>query len=159
MTRWIVSELRPAEFRETAAWLAALPLMERYGRSAEEIERDIRKSHGVPDRILLAGRPGLDGRPVGFAWGALEGTFLLGGYLKLLAVRPEFQGLGLGRRLLENLEERVSARSRHLFLLVTHDNGRAIRFYEHLGYRLVGRLPRLVLQGADELILHKVLVR
>ncbi len=157
MKNWVVSELHPREFRETAAWLAALPLMRRYGRDAHALERDLRAAHGLPDMVLLAGRRETGGPPVGLAWGALAGTLLLGGYLKLLAVRPEFQGKGLGRRLLEELERRVAERSRHMFLLVTHDNTRARAFYEALGYRLVGRLPRLVLPDTDELLFHKAL--
>lgn len=56
-----------------------------------------------------------------------------------LAVSPKARGLGLGRRLLEELENAAMARGRLFMRLeVARDNESAIRLYEAQGYRLFG---------------------
>ena len=49
----------------------------------------------------------------------------------------EYQGLGLGRRLMEACLERLSRPRTVLFVL--KGNEKAIGFYEHMGFRLIGR--------------------
>ncbi len=58
-----------------------------------------------------------------------------------IAVDPEFQGLGVGRALMEAAYEAAKAEGkRKLTLRVMSTNEGAIAFYEKLGYRVEGRL-------------------
>jgi ribosomal protein S18 acetylase RimI-like enzyme len=54
-------------------------------------------------------------------------------FLQDILVRPEFQGRGIGRRLLQNCLERFGhVRTR---ILLTDDDERQQRFYESMGFR------------------------
>lgn len=56
-----------------------------------------------------------------------------------LATHEALQGLGLATRLVRALEDRIVARGEATArLAVEPDNARALRLYEHLGYRTVG---------------------
>ena len=81
--------------------------------------------------------------------------FLLGGFIALLAVKPEASGQGLGAALVAHVEARLRPRRRWLFTSCDADNGAALRFYRRLGFRRVGRLPDLVSRGRVELLLRK----
>lgn len=63
-------------------------------------------------------------------------------HLDLLAVKPEFQRAGIGRQLLQWLEEcaRVAG-TFNIELEVRTDNAAAQRFYERLGYRRLTEIP------------------
>jgi ribosomal-protein-alanine N-acetyltransferase len=76
-------------------------------------------------------------RLVGFA---IMEFYAIHAHLNLLAVKPGYQRLGIGRQLLEWLE--ASARTAGIFtvnleLRATNDGARS--FYEKLGYREAGR--------------------
>jgi len=79
----------------------------------------------------------------------------LGGFVSLLAVRPEARGGGLGARLMERVEERVLRRRRWLYVSCDARNRSALRFYRGLGFERVGRLPDLVSRGRVEILLRK----
>jgi hypothetical protein len=73
----------------------------------------------------------------GFAWYIARGAFGLSGYLKLLSVSAAVRGQD------------------DLFLLVSHFNLAAQRFYEAHGYRRLGAIADYVRPGVTELIYHK----
>lgn len=81
--------------------------------------------------------------------------FLLGGFIALLAVRPEAVGQGVGQALVDQIARRVFTKRRWLFVSCDRDNGGALRFYRRLGFERVGRLPDLVSPGRVELLLRK----
>ena len=81
--------------------------------------------------------------------------FLLGGFIALLAVRPEASGQGIGQRLVAHVGARVFARRRWLFVSCDAANRDALRFYRRQGFTRVGRLPDLVRAGRVELLLRK----
>jgi len=81
--------------------------------------------------------------------------FLLGGFIALLAVKPDASGQGLGAALVAHVEARLRARRRWLFTSCDADNRAALRFYRRLGFRQVGRLPDLVSRGRVEFLLRK----
>lgn len=148
-------ELRPAtaaDLPPLAAGLARLPLMVRYGRAAPRIEGDLAAALVRGDGLLLAVE---DGRLAGLAWFLRQGTFGLGGYLRLMAVLPEAQARGAGAALLAAFEAEVAAVSGHAFLLCSDFNDAAQRFYERHGYARVGALPGLVLPDVAELVYWK----
>jgi len=73
-------------------------------------------------------------------------------HLDLLGVVPTHRGEGLGRRLVEWLEKpALLAGASAVFLEVRASNCGAHAFYERLGYRKLGELPRYY-QGCESAI-------
>jgi ribosomal protein S18 acetylase RimI-like enzyme len=147
-----VREAVPADVAPLAAGLWDLPLLGRYGVTEAGLRRDLEGALARGEGLVVAVHAG---EPVGFAWFLEHGTFALGGYLRLIAVRPGHQGGNLGARLLDEVERRVAARSRALFLLVSGFNTAAQRFYERHGYERVGTLGALVRPDIDEEVFWK----
>jgi GNAT superfamily N-acetyltransferase len=148
-------DLRPAALADLAplaAGLARLPLLVRYGRDSGRIQADLEAALVRGDGLHLAVERG---QPQGLAWFHRQGTFGLGGYLRLMAVLPEVQSRGVGRALLQAFEAAVAEVSAHGFLLCSDFNRDAQRFYERHGWARVGELPGLVLPGVAEVIYWK----
>jgi [ribosomal protein S18]-alanine N-acetyltransferase len=76
-----------------------------------------------------------------------------------VAVAPRAQGLGLGRRLLDELEVRAAARgAASVMLEVRADNEPARRLYERVGYAVVATRRRYYQPGdVDALVMRKPL--
>lgn len=147
-----VRPLLAADVTPLAAALAPLPLLVRYRRGAEALAGDLRAGLARGDG-LLAWDEG--GGAAGLAWFLREGTFGVGGYLRLIALAPAAAGRGAGSALLAAFEAEAAARSRHGFLLVSDFNGDAQRFYEGRGWTRVGALPGFVLPDVAELVYWK----
>ena len=65
-------------------------------------------------------------------------------YLSNIAVYPEFRGLGLGTKLLSEIErESKRSRDKKIVLDVETNNKRAIKLYERLGYIIESKTPSL----------------
>jgi GNAT superfamily N-acetyltransferase len=147
-----VRPLRPDEIAPLARALAGVPLMVRYGRTPEALERALSAAQGRGERLLVAD----DGGALrGLAWFLTQGTLALGGYLKLIAMLPGAEGRGTGAALLAAFEAETARESRHAFLLVSDFNAGAQRFYERHGWTRVGALPALVLPDAGEVLYWK----
>jgi len=95
------------------------------------------------------------GECLGFIWFILSGAFHSFPYLHIIAVREEFRGLGIGKKLLSFFEEMVFPHSSKVFLVVADFNPDAKRLYENLGYQQVGVLPNLYKVGATEYLMMK----
>jgi GNAT superfamily N-acetyltransferase len=141
-----------ADLAPLAAGLAGLDLMKRYGRDEPKLAVDLEQALARGDGLLLAIEAG---RPVAMAWFLRQGTFGLGGYLKLMAVLPSAQSRGVGGRLLAVFEARLAETAAHGFLLCSDFNASAQAFYERHGWSRVGSLPGLVLPDVAELIYWK----
>lgn len=148
----VIRPLAAADLSALAAGLAELPLLRRYGRSAAKLEATLDAALARGEGLLVAEERRA---PAGLAWFLTSGTLALGGYLRLLAVLGPFQGRGLGAALLAAYEAETARTSAHAFLLTSESNPGAQRFYERLGYRRVGLLPSLVVQGEDEALYWK----
>lgn len=148
-------QTRPAEARELGA-LARLvgghPLFERYGIEPASLERTLTAGIDAGDAVLAAES---DGRLLGFAWWSPRGAFGRSPYLRLLVVAPDATRHGVGSSLMDAFEAVAFAAAGDAFLLVTHDNDAALRFYRRRGYTEVGRLPDYVREGITEVVLRK----
>ena len=93
--------------------------------------------------------------------GALAGVigirspWLRGPYLEQLAILPGFQGRGIGRELLDWMEERAAGRAKNLWVLASDFNAGALRFYEAHGFERIAPLADLVRPGYGEIMLRK----
>jgi ribosomal protein S18 acetylase RimI-like enzyme len=152
----VIRPLTDEDAAPLAARLAPLPLLQRYRRTAEALERDLRAALARGDGLLVhdAG-----GGADGLVWFLPSGTLGMGGYLRLLAVAPGANRRGLGGDLLAAFEASVARWSGHAFLLVSDFNDGAQRFYQRHGYVQVGLLPALVLPDVDELLFWRRLPR
>lgn len=75
-----------------------------------------------------------------------------------IASKPEARGKGVGSALIAAVEGAARARQcRSLRLEVRTDNETAIRLYERLGYRQIGRYARYYQDGTDAWRYEKVL--
>lgn len=125
---------------------------------------DIFRQYGLDRsaaRDLIRRTPGstvvarLSGAVVGVAIYWTDGNMPTPAYLRVLAVKDGFRSQGIGQALLRYVEDDVFRRGPNLFLCCTQTNGRARRFYEREGYRVVGTLPDFIQQGLDEVLYRK----
>lgn len=84
-----------------------------------------------------------------------RGTFT--GYLKSIAVKPEWRGKKLGEAMMAFIEQEIFAISTNLFLCVSSFNEDAQRFYRKLGYEEVGTLVNYLVEGHDEILMRKTI--
>jgi ribosomal protein S18 acetylase RimI-like enzyme len=124
----------------------------RLGRGLEACREAVAR----PGYELLVARDGT--QPLGFALVHPRGV-AGAPYLASIAVAASERGRGVGQRLLRHVEDRFRPQARHFFLCVSSFNERARRLYERQGYEAVGLLRDYVIDGADEVLMHKWLRR
>ena len=95
------------------------------------------------------------GKYLGFIWFVLGGAFHSFPYLHIIAVKEEYRGRGIGKKLLSFFEETVFTNSSKAFLVVASFNPDAKRLYEKLGYKQVGEIPGLYKEGVTECLMMK----
>jgi len=78
-------------------------------------------------------------------------------YIVSIAVAATHRSQGVGAALLAHVEQAYRSRSRHLFLCVSSFNPRARHFYERHGFTVIGTLQDFIIEGADEILMHKPL--
>jgi ribosomal protein S18 acetylase RimI-like enzyme len=103
--------------------------------------------------VWLARAPGRGHPPLGLV--VVQDGFLLGGFVSLLAVRPNAAGQGVGRALMEHVAARIFRSRAWLFVSCDAANTRALSFYRKLGFHRVGRLPDLIKPKRVELLLRR----
>lgn len=136
-----------------AAWMSALPLWTRYGVTAEGAQAMFVRALARDELLLAADLP--DERNCGFAWGIGGAAFGRSAYLRLIGVRADCTGRGIGAALLTAVEQWAATFCGELFLLVSDFNQDAQRFYRRQGYQQVGAIPGYVLPDVAELIFWK----
>ncbi|WP_041703336.1 GNAT family N-acetyltransferase [Lachnoclostridium phytofermentans] len=97
-----------------------------------------------------------NGECAGFAYFILEGAFHAYHYLHLIAIKEEYRGKGIGKKLLEFIEDILFKTKDKIFLLVGDYNSGAKIFYEKLGYQYIGTIPSLYRKGIDEYLMMKL---
>ncbi len=107
-----------------------------------------------PTRIALIGESADTPLVVGFTIAQLIAPEA---ELETIAVTPEAQGCGAGRRMLLELVERLKAESIFaLNLEVRASNGRAIGFYRALGFQQTGLRPRYYSNPEEDAVLFRL---
>ncbi|MCG8559678.1 MAG: GNAT family N-acetyltransferase [Hyphomicrobiales bacterium] len=86
---------------------------------------------------------------------ALRHPWLKGPYVELLALLPDHQGHGIGSAALDWIEREAAATQRNLWVVTSAFNEGALAFYRRHGFEPVGRLPDLVYDGFEEILLRK----
>lgn len=85
-------------------------------------------------------------------------NWLRGPYIQFLGLLETQQGHGIGRQILNWVEEEArNEASRNIWVLVSEGNLRALAFYERCGFSAVTPLPSLVQDGRTEILLRKQL--
>ena len=112
------------------------------------------------ERLSQAGWFGAfrDGTLEGLAWYRAGSSFKTAhiGEFGAFYVREAARGTGAARALLEAVLEDAAGKIEQMKLAVNADNARAIKLYERLGFRTVGRIPdsiRVNGRSYDELIM------
>lgn len=136
------------------AWVVETPLWQRYSLRADALVQQLTRALTTDDLLLVADDGPAD-RACGFAWCLPKGGFGRSAYLRLLGVRADLTGRGVGADLLVAAEEQLAACSPDLFLMVSDFNESAQRFYQRQGYEQVGAVPGYVLPDVTELIYRK----
>jgi ribosomal protein S18 acetylase RimI-like enzyme len=75
-----------------------------------------------------------------------------------IAVHPQAQGMGVGTRLLEEVDRRLALRDARLVVIETSSLPRYAptrAFYQQRGYQVVARVPDFYAQGDDRVIFAK----
>jgi len=142
---------KPAVARGQAAWIAAIEPWRGLGYRAAALGRYLARKAGT--RSVWIARMTPLGLPLAIA--VVDDGVLLGGFIALLAVRPEASGQGLGRALVEHVAAHTSTTRRWLYVSCDGNNLPALRFYRKLGFSRVGRLPDLVRPGRTEILLRR----
>ena len=103
----------------------------------EQLLAALRNSHS-----LVTARQ--DGRLVGLGNAISDGHLVV--YYPHLLVHPEFQGQGIGRQMMDALQQRYAGL--HMQMLTA--DGRAISFYENLGFSRAGQTQPMWIYAGGE---------
>ena len=150
-----VRPITPADIHILARWICAAPLWQRYGVIETTIL--VRLEHGLQkaDTLLVSDVDQMKGRACGLAWCIPYGAFGRSTYLRMLGVRENYIGLGIGATLLKQVEQTTTQYTNEIFLLVSDFNTDAQRFYQRHGYSQVGSIPGYVVPNITELVYWK----
>ncbi|HEX3697189.1 MAG TPA: GNAT family N-acetyltransferase [Polyangia bacterium] len=149
----LVARARAPVARAQAGWIAAMDPWRGLGYRAPALGRWLaRVASQNSDEIWLA-RARMRGPVQGIV--VVQGNFLLGSFIALLAVRSSAAGRGVGRALMAHIEARALASRRWLYVSFDRDNQAARRFYRRQGFVRVGALPDLLKPGRVEVLLRK----
>ncbi len=100
-------------------------------RPQNDPKKDIERKLKVNPELFLVGVEG--NKVIAAAMGGYDGHR---GWVYYLGVEPEYRHKGVGRKMMQALEEKLLAMGcPKLNLQVYNDNTGAVRFYEHIGYK------------------------
>lgn len=114
-----------------------------YQESLAILQDPVNESYAVMNEAQLAG----------FFILTLKGAFT--GYVKTVALHPDWRGQGLGKQVFRFIEALIFPQYPNVFLCVSSFNPGAKRFYESIGYKQVGEVPDYVVKGESEFIMRK----
>jgi Predicted acetyltransferase len=130
MGGWRGVIIRPFRLGDYAAIMA---IWRATGFEQEEADLDaLARQLAWDSELVLVAE--VDGQVVGVIVGTIDGNRA---YFYRLAVHPDYQRRGIGRRLVQALEERFREKGvTQIVIMVKQDNEQAIPFYESLGYEV-----------------------
>jgi len=151
-----IARLRPMDAVTAAAVseiLAEMAPWSRLGSSPKALAQSMIPAHGSNVRSWCLT---VDGETAGVV--VVYDGWLMGPYLRRLAVLPGYQRLGLAQAVLAWWEAGARrAGSRNLWLCVSDFNTPAQALYEGAGFREAAVLNDLVADGLDEILMRKQL--
>jgi len=99
---------------------------------------------------------GLVGEQIaGFTILNMNGGFI--GYIQTLCVAPEWRNNGFGSELMSFAEGRIFKETPNVFICVSSFNPKALKFYQRLGYEVIGELKDYIIPGHSEILLRKTI--
>jgi len=119
----------PSDYEEVYRLWETIEKGVRVGRSdsRDEVEKKIARD---PDLFLVAES---EGKIIGSVIGGFDGRR---GMIYHLAVASGFRGMGIGSRLMDELESRLRSKGcLKCYLLVALDNSEAESYYQHRGWK------------------------
>jgi ribosomal-protein-alanine N-acetyltransferase len=120
-----------------------ITLQRNYDKSLEILQK--------PDReVYLAFRRE---ELLGFLILNMNGPFA--GYIQSICVEPAKRSTGIGPELMRFAEDRIFRESPNVFLCCSSFNPRSQRFYERLGYEVIGELRNFIVAGQSEILMRK----
>ena len=138
-----------AHARGLALAFAPLDPWNRLGQSAQTIEGVLKERRRGAASYLIR----VDQSPAGAV--VVHAPWLLGVYLKFLAVLPDYQGTGVGAAALRWLEQEAEGAFGNLWVCASAFNTGGAAFYEANGFARVAVLEDLIVEGEDEILLRK----
>ena len=99
-------------------------------------KQDIERKLEVNPELFLVGS--VDNRVVATVMGGYDGHR---GWIYYLAVDPAYQKMGLGRQIMEAIEQKILATgSPKVNLQIRADNSTVVKFYKNIGYETEDRI-------------------
>ena len=89
----------------------------------------------------------------GFTILNMQGGFI--GYVQTLCVASEWRNKGIGSQLMAFAEQRIFKETPNVFICVSSFNPKALKFYQDLGYEVIGELKDYIVAGHSEILLRK----
>lgn len=130
--------------------LAKIEPWKTLGSTAQEFEQGFQSQTNSTNTYAVI----IEEKPVGII--SVRYPWLLGPYLGFLGVIPEAQGKGLGKVLMNWLEDTAKEHSaRNVFICVSDFNDAAQAFYKSCGYIKVANLDGLIVDEYSEFLLRK----
>jgi ribosomal protein S18 acetylase RimI-like enzyme len=142
----------PALARVQSVWIVGIEPWRSLGYQAAPLGRYLGRM-AKEREVWIARGEGRGAGPLGLV--VVQDGFLLGGFVSLLAVRPEDSGKGVGRALMEHVAAQVFAKRQWLFVSCDAANAKALSFYKKLGFQRVGKLPDLIKPKRVEILLRR----
>jgi len=151
-----VASMEPMQLETARGLSIILAGMEPWSRLGSSPERLCRSMLTNPFDKARSWCMKVDGEPAGVL--VIHEDWLVGPYLKRLAVLPTFQKQGLAQAALTWWEaDARQAGTANLWLCVSSFNAPAQRLYETMGFRQTGVLNDLIVSGHDEILMRKQL--
>ena len=123
-----ISFAAPALARAQAAWIAGMEPWLGLGYKPAGLARYLARKARA--RGVLVAR---DGRSAPLGLAVLDDGVLLGGFIALLAVRPEAAGRGVGTALVQHIGARVARTRRWLYVSADGNNRPGAAFLPEIG--------------------------
>ncbi|MEN6484417.1 MAG: GNAT family N-acetyltransferase [Syntrophobacteraceae bacterium] len=142
--------LKHHEAEETSRFLAAMDPWLTLGYTQEQLQRYLVRPDPSLKRFSIRAA---GAAPAGIL--CLRYPWLLGAYIETVALFGAGTGRGIGRALIQWIEDQTRPASRNIWALVSSFNVPARGFYTHMGFEEIAPLTDLVKHGCDEILVRK----